>query len=160
VNNAGITKDNLLVRMSEEDFDNVISANLKSVFNYSKAAAKFMIGQRFGRIINITSVVAIVGNPGQANYVASKSGVIGLTKSNAKELSSRNITVNAVAPGYIASDMTVKLNDKQKESIISSIPLKRIGSPEDVAKVVSFLASSDAGYITGQVISVDGGMAM
>jgi 3-oxoacyl-[acyl-carrier protein] reductase len=160
VNNAGITKDNLLVRMSEEDFDMVISANLKSVFNYTKTVARHMIGQRFGRIINITSVVAIIGNAGQANYVASKSGVIGLTKSNAKELASRNITVNAVAPGFISSDMTEKLNDKQKESIISSIPLKRIGSPEDVAKVVSFLASSDAGYITGQVISVDGGLAM
>jgi 3-oxoacyl-[acyl-carrier protein] reductase len=160
VNNAGITKDNLLVRMSEEDFDKVISANLKSVFNYTKAVAKHMIGQRNGRIINISSVVAIIGNPGQANYVASKSGVIGLTKSNAKELASRNITVNAVAPGYISSDMTKKLNDKQKESIINNIPLKRIGSPEDVAKVVSFLASSDAEYLTGQVISVDGGMAM
>jgi 3-oxoacyl-[acyl-carrier protein] reductase len=160
VNNAGITKDNLLVRMSEEDFDKVISANLKSVFNYTKAVAKHMIGQRFGRIINISSVVAIIGNPGQANYVASKSGVIGLTKSNAKELASRNITVNAVAPGYISSDMTEKLNDKQKESIISSIPLKRIGKAEDVAKVVSFLASPDAEYLTGQVISVDGGMAM
>jgi 3-oxoacyl-[acyl-carrier protein] reductase len=160
VNNAGITKDNLLVRMSEEDFDKVISANLKSVFNYTKAVAKYMIGQRTGRIINISSVVAIIGNPGQANYVASKSGVIGLTKSNAKELASRNITVNAVAPGYISSDMTEKLNDKQKESIINNIPLKRIGSPEDVAKVVSFLASRDAEYLTGQVISVDGGMAM
>ena len=160
VNNAGITKDNLLVRMSEEDFDKVISANLKSVFNYSKAVAKHMIGQRSGRIINITSVVAIIGNSGQANYVASKAGVIGLTKSNAKELASRNITVNAIAPGYISSDMTDKLNDKQKESMISSIPLKRIGTAEDVAKVVSFLASPDAAYLTGQVISVDGGMAM
>jgi 3-oxoacyl-[acyl-carrier protein] reductase len=146
--------------MSEEDFDKVISANLKSVFNYTKAVAKYMIGQRYGRIINITSVVAIIGNPGQANYVASKSGVIGLTKSNAKELASRNITVNAVAPGYISSDMTEKLNDKQKESIISTIPLKRIGSPEDVAKVITFLASPSADYLTGQVISVDGGMAM
>jgi 3-oxoacyl-[acyl-carrier protein] reductase len=146
--------------MSEEDFDKVISANLKSVFNYTKVVAKYMIGQRYGRIINITSVVAIIGNAGQANYVASKAGVIGLTKSNAKELASRNITVNAVAPGYISSDMTGKLNDKQKESIISTIPLKRIGLPEDVAKVVSFLASPDADYLTGQVISVDGGIAM
>jgi len=160
VNNAGITKDNLLVRMSEEDFDKVIAANLKSVFNYTKTVARHMIGQRFGRIINITSVVAIIGNPGQANYVASKSGVIGLTKSNAKELASRNITVNAVAPGYISSDMTEKLNDKQKETIINTIPLKRIGTAEDVAKVVSFLASPAADYLTGQVISVDGGMAM
>jgi 3-oxoacyl-[acyl-carrier protein] reductase len=160
VNNAGITKDNLLVRMSEEDFDKVISANLKSVFNYTKAVAKHMIGQRTGRIVNISSVVAIIGNPGQANYVASKAGVIGLTKSNAKELASRNITVNAVAPGYILSDMTEKLNEKQREAIISTIPLKRIGKAEDVAKVVAFLVSPDAEYLTGQVISVDGGMAM
>jgi 3-oxoacyl-[acyl-carrier protein] reductase len=160
VNNAGITKDNLLVRMSEEDFDKVISANLKSVFNYTKAVAKHMIGKRYGRIVNITSVVAIIGNPGQANYVASKAGVIGLTKSNAKELASRNITVNAVAPGYISSDMTDKLNDKQKELIVNTIPLKRIGMAEDVARVVSFLVSPNADYLTGQVISVDGGMAM
>jgi 3-oxoacyl-[acyl-carrier protein] reductase len=160
VNNAGITKDNLLVRMSEEDFDKVIAANLKSVFNYTKAVAKHMIGQRSGRIINISSVVAIIGNPGQANYVASKAGVIGLTKSNAKELASRNITVNVVAPGYISSDMTDKLNDKQKDAIIGSIPMKRIGTAGDVAKVVSFLASPDAAYLTGQIIAVDGGMAM
>lgn len=160
VNNAGITKDNLLIRMSEDDFDKVISANLKSVYNYTKSAIKPMIGQRFGRIVNISSVVAIIGNPGQANYVASKAGVIGFTKSIAKELAGRNITVNAVAPGYISTDMTDKLNDKQKEVIISMIPLKRIGTPEDVAKVVSFLVSPDADYLTGQVISVDGGMAM
>jgi len=160
VNNAGITKDNLLVRMSEEDFDKVISANLKSVFNYTKVVAKHMIGKRYGRIVNITSVVAIIGNPGQANYVASKAGVIGLTKSNAKELASRNITVNAVAPGYISSDMTDKLNDKQKELIINTIPLKRIGLAEDVARVVAFLVSPDADYLTGQVIAVDGGMVM
>lgn len=160
VNNAGITKDNLLLRMSEDDFDKVISGNLKSVFNYTKAAVKPMMGQRRGKIINISSVVAIIGNPGQANYVASKSGVIGFTKSVAKELASRNITVNAVAPGYISTDMTNKLNDKQREAILAMIPLKRIGTPEDIAKVVSFLASSEADYITGQVISVDGGMAM
>lgn len=160
VNNAGITKDNLLMRMSEDDFDKIIAANLKSVFNYTKASLKQMISQRYGRIINITSVVAIIGNPGQANYVASKAGVIGFTKSSAKELASRNITVNAIAPGYISTDMTEKLNDKQKEAIVNLIPLKRIGVPEDVAKVVSFLASEDADYITGQVISVDGGMAM
>jgi 3-oxoacyl-[acyl-carrier protein] reductase len=160
VNNAGITKDNLLIRMSEEDFDKVISANLKSVFNYTKHAIKPMIGQRFGRIVNISSVVAIIGNPGQANYVASKAGVVGFTKAIAKELAGRNITVNAVAPGYILTDMTNKLNDKQKEAIVSMIPLKRIGTPEDVAKVVSFLVSPDADYLTGQVISVDGGMAM
>lgn len=160
VNNAGITKDNLLIRMSEKDFDAVVSANLKSVFNYTKASLKQMISQRYGRIINISSVVALIGNPGQANYVASKSGVIGFTKSTAKELASRNITVNAVAPGYISTDMTEKLNEKQKEAIINLIPLKRIGAPEDVAKVVSFLASDQADYLTGQVISVDGGMAM
>ncbi len=160
VNNAGITKDNLLLRMSESDFDKVINANLKSVFNYTKASIKPMLGQRYGKIINISSVVAIIGNPGQANYVASKAGIIGFTKSTAKELGSRNIYVNAVAPGYILTDMTEKLNDKQKEAIISQIPVKRIGLPEDVAKVVSFLASSDSDYITGQVISVDGGMVM
>jgi 3-oxoacyl-[acyl-carrier protein] reductase len=160
VNNAGITKDGLLLRMSEEDFDKVISANLKSVFNYTKIAVKPMMNQRSGKIINISSVVGLIGNPGQANYVASKAGVIGFTKSTAKELASRNITVNAIAPGFISTDMTEKLNDKQKEAITSQIPLKRIGSPEDIAKVVSFLASSDADYITGQVISVDGGMVM
>lgn len=160
VNNAGITKDNLLLRMSEEDFDKVINANLKSVYNYTKAAVRPMMGQRSGKIINISSVVAIIGNPGQANYVASKAGVIGFTKSTAKELASRNITVNAVAPGYVSTDMTEKLNDKQREAILALIPLKRIAAPEDIAKVVSFLASSEADYITGQVISVDGGMAM
>jgi len=160
VNNAGITKDNLLLRMSEEDFDKVINANLKSVFNYTKASIKPMLGQRYGKIINISSVVALIGNPGQANYVASKSGVIGFTKSTAKELGSRNICVNAVAPGYISTNMTEKLNDKQKETIVSQIPMKRIGTPEDVARVVAFLSSSYSDYITGQVISVDGGMAM
>jgi 3-oxoacyl-[acyl-carrier protein] reductase len=160
VNNAGITKDNLLLRMSENDFDSVINANLKSVFNYTKSVLKTMMGQRYGKIINITSVVALIGNPGQANYVASKAGVIGFTKSAAKELSSRNILVNAVAPGYISTDMTGQLNEKQKEAILSMVPLKRIGLPEDVAKVVSFLSSSDSDYMTGQVISVDGGMSM
>jgi len=160
VNNAGITKDNLLLRMSEEDFDKVISANLKSVFNYTKASVKHMLGRRYGKIINVSSVVALIGNPGQANYVASKAGVIGFTKSAAKELASRNINVNAVAPGYISTDMTEKLNEKQKEAIINMIPVKRIGTPEDVAKVVAFLASSDSDYLTGQVIPVDGGMAM
>lgn len=160
VNNAGITRDNLLLRMAEEDFDNVISANLKSVFNYTKLSIKPMMGQRYGKIINITSVVALVGNPGQANYVASKAGVIGFTKSVAKELASRNITVNAVAPGFIATDMTAKLNDKQKDAVLTQVPLKKIGSAEDVAGTVVFLASPEADYITGQVISVDGGMAM
>ncbi len=160
VNNAGITKDNLLLRMNESDFDSVINANLKSVFNYTKAVIKTMITQRYGKIINISSVVGIIGNPGQANYVASKAGVIGLTKSNAKELASRNICVNAVAPGFIDTEMTAKLTDQQKEAILTNVPIKRLGKPEDVAKTVSFLASSDSDYITGQVITVDGGLVM
>lgn len=160
VNNAGITKDNLLLRMSEDDFDKVVAANLKSVFNYTKASLKTMMGQRYGKIINISSVVALIGNPGQANYVAAKAGVIGLTKSNAKELASRNITVNAITPGFIATDMTDKLNDKQKEALTVQIPLKRIGNVEDVAKAVLFFASPSSDYITGQVLSVDGGLAM
>lgn len=160
VNNAGITKDNLLLRMNEKDFDDVINANLKSVFNYTKAVLKPMITQRYGRIINITSVVALIGNPGQANYVASKAGVIGFTKSMARELSTRGITVNAVAPGFIQTDMTNKLNDEQKQKIAQNIPLGKLGTPEDVAKLVAFLCSDDAGYITGQVISVDGGLTM
>lgn len=160
VNNAGITKDNLLLRMSEADFDKVIASNLKSVFNYTKASLKAMLSKRYGKIINISSVVAITGNPGQANYVAAKSGIIGFTKSIAKELASRNINVNAVAPGYISTDMTEKLTGQQREMILSQIPIKKIGTPEDIAKVVSFLASSDSDYITGQVISVDGGMVM
>ncbi|MDZ7763555.1 MAG: 3-oxoacyl-[acyl-carrier-protein] reductase [Melioribacteraceae bacterium] len=160
VNNAGITKDNLLLRMTEDDFDSVIQANLKSVFNYTKAVIKPMMGKRYGKIINISSVVGLIGNPGQANYVASKAGVVGLTKSTAKEFASRNICVNAVAPGFIESNMTDKLNDKQKENITSAIPLKRIGKGEDVAKVVAFLASPDSDYITGQTIAVDGGMVM
>jgi len=160
VNNAGITKDNLLLRMSEDDFDRVIAANLKSVYNYTKLAFRPMMSQKYGKIINITSVVGIIGNPGQANYVASKAGVIGFTKSTAKEFASRNITVNAVAPGFIASDMTDKLNDQQKEAIFSQIPLKKIGSAADVANVVTFLSSGLSDYLTGQVICVDGGMAM
>lgn len=160
VNNAGITKDNLLLRMSESDFDSVINANLKSVFNYTKAVMKPMMGQRYGKIVNLTSVVGIIGNPGQANYVASKAGVIGLTKSNAKEFASRNICVNAIAPGFIDTDMTAKLNDQQKEVITSSIPLKRLGSGKDVAKLAVFLCSPDSDYITGQTITVDGGMVM
>jgi 3-oxoacyl-[acyl-carrier protein] reductase len=160
VNNAGITKDNLLLRMTEEDFDKVINVNLKSVFNYTKAAVKPMMNQRSGKIINIASVVGIIGNAGQSNYVASKAGVIGFTKATAKEFASRNITVNAVAPGFISTEMTGVLNEKQKEAILTMVPLKKIGTPEDVARVVSFLASPDADYMTGQVISVDGGMAM
>lgn len=160
INNAGITRDNLLLRMTEEDFDRVIEVNLKSVFNLTKAAIKPMMSNRFGKIINITSVVGIIGNAGQANYAASKAGVIALTKSNAKEFASRNITVNAIAPGFIETDMTSKLNEKQQEILLNNIPLKRFGKPEDVAKVASFLCSDAADYITGQVITVDGGMVM
>lgn len=160
VNNAGITKDNLILRMSEQDWDEVINTNLKSVFNYSKAAIKPMMGQREGKIINISSVVGIMGNAGQANYVAAKAGVIGLTKSLARELASRNINVNAIAPGYIETDMTAKLNENQKQAILNLIPLKRIGKPEDIARMVVFLASDDANYITGQVFCIDGGMVM
>lgn len=160
INNAGITRDNLLLRMSEKDFDDVINVNLKSVFNYTKAVLKPMIAQRSGKIVNIASIVALIGNAGQANYVASKAGVIGFTKSMARELASRGITVNAVAPGFIQTDMTNKLSEEQKEKLYAQIPLGRLGLPEDVAKVVAFLCSKDADYITGQVISVDGGMTM
>ncbi len=160
VNNAGITKDGLLMRMSEQDWDLVIGTNLKSVFNFTKAACRQMMGQQAGKIINISSVVGIIGNAGQANYTASKAGVIGFTKSIAKELASRNIQANVVAPGFVETDMTGKLNEKQKEAILGLIPLKRIAKPEEVAGVVRFLASSDADYITGQVLCVDGGMVM
>jgi 3-oxoacyl-[acyl-carrier protein] reductase len=160
VNNAGITRDNLILRMKEEDFDQVIAANLKSVFNYSKLSVKPMMSQKYGKIINISSVVALIGNAGQANYVASKAGVIGLTKSLAREFASRNITVNAIAPGYVSTDMTEKLNDKQKEALLNQIPLGKIASPEDIAKAAAFLSSSDADYITGQTLVVDGGLTM
>ena len=160
VNNAGITRDNLLLRMSEEDFDKVINVNLKSVYNYCKAIIKPMISQRYGRIVNIASVVGVIGNAGQANYAASKAGVIGFTKSLAKEVASRNITVNAVAPGFIETEMTQKLTDAQREALYKTIPMGRMGKPEDVAKVVGFLCSPEADYITGQVINVDGGMVM
>jgi 3-oxoacyl-[acyl-carrier protein] reductase len=160
VNNAGITRDNLILRMKEEDFDQVIAANLKSVFNYSKLSVKPMMAQKYGKIINISSVVALIGNAGQANYVASKAGIIGLTKSLAREFGSRNITVNAIAPGYVSTDMTEKLNEKQKEALINQIPLGKIALPEDIAKAVSFLSSSDADYITGQTLVVDGGLTM
>jgi 3-oxoacyl-[acyl-carrier protein] reductase len=160
VNNAGITRDNLLLRMSEQDFDSVINVNLKSVFNYTKAVMKHMIKQRYGRIVNIASVVGMIGNAGQSNYAASKAGVIGFTKATAKELASRNITVNAVAPGFIETEMTHQLNEKQREALLQNIPLKRMGTPEDIARVVAFLCSEDANYVTGQVIAVDGGMVM
>ncbi len=158
VNNAGITRDGLLMRMKEEDFDMVINTNLKGVYNMCKAAVKPMMKKRFGKIINISSVVGITGNAGQCNYAASKAGVIGFSKSLAKEVATRNITVNCVAPGFIQSDMTDELNDEQKQNIMKNIPMQRFGTVEDVAKTVSFLASDNASYITGQVISVDGGM--
>lgn len=160
VNNAGITRDNLILRMTEKDWDDVIRINLKSVFNFSKASVKTMMSQKSGKIINIASVIGIMGNAGQANYAASKAGIIGLTKSLAKEFASRNINVNAVAPGFIETEMTAKLNETQREAIKNLIPLKRIAHPEEVAKVVLFLASSDSDYLTGQVIAVDGGMTM
>ena len=160
VNNAGVTRDNLLMRMKEEEFDDVINTNLKGVFLCTKAVTRQMMKQRAGRIVNVASIVGVSGNPGQANYVAAKAGVIGLTKTTAKELASRNILVNAVAPGFISTDMTDELNDEQKEAMLSMIPLDRFGEPEDVAKVVRFLASDDASYITGQTIHIDGGMVM
>lgn len=160
VNNAGITKDGLLMRMTDEDFQNVLDVNLKGAFHTIRVASKQMLKQRSGRIINISSVSGIIGNPGQANYSASKAGMIGLTKAAAKELSSRGITVNAVAPGFIETDMTDKLSDTIKENACKQIPLGKMGKPEDIAETVVFLASEKASYITGQVICVDGGMAM
>lgn len=160
VNNAGITRDGLLMRMKEEDFDKVIDINLKGVFNCTKAVSKPMMKKKFGKIINMSSVVGIVGNPGQANYCASKAGVIGFTKATAKELASRNININAIAPGFIDTDMTNVLNDDLKNTMLKSIPKNEFGKPEDVANVVAFLASSMSRYVTGQVINVDGGMVM
>ncbi len=160
VNNAGITKDNLMIKMSEDDFDAVIDTNLKGTFNTIKHMYRAFLKQRAGRIINLSSVSGVLGNAGQANYAASKAGVIGLTKSMAKELASRNITVNAVAPGYIDTDMTQAMSDSAKEAIIAQIPLKRAGQTKDIAEMVAFLASDKASYITGQIISVDGGMAI
>ncbi|KXG10516.1 3-oxoacyl-[acyl-carrier-protein] reductase [Anoxybacillus rupiensis] len=160
VNNAGITRDNLLMRMKEEEWDDVININLKGVFNCTKAVTRPMLKQRYGRIINIASVVGVMGNPGQANYVAAKAGVIGLTKTAAKELASRSITVNAIAPGFIATDMTDRLNEEIRTEMLKQIPLARFGNPEDIANMVAFLASDAASYITGQTIHVDGGMVM
>ena len=160
VNNAGITKDGLLMRMSEEDFSDVIDVNLKGTFHCIRFASRQMMKQRSGKIINLASVVGISGNAGQVNYAASKAGIIGMTKSTAKELASRGITVNAVAPGFIETEMTEVLSDKLKEEMRGQIPLARMGQPEDVAKAVAFLASEHASYITGQVLQIDGGMVM
>ena len=160
VNNAGITRDGLIARMKEEDFDAVVGVNLKGTFNCCKAVAQRMMKQRFGRIVNMSSVVGVAGNAGQANYAASKAGVIGLTKSLARELASRNVTANAVAPGFITTYMTAALSDKQREAMTERIAARRLGAPEDVAALVRFLASDEAGYITGQVICVDGGMSL
>ncbi len=160
VNNAGITKDGLFVRMSDEDWDNVIEVNLTAVFRLTRELTHPMMRRRFGRIVNITSVVGVTGNPGQANYCASKAGMIGFSKSLAQEIATRNVTVNCVAPGFIESAMTGKLNDKQKEGIMSAIPMRRMGSGAEVASAVAYLASNEAGYVTGQTIHVNGGMAM
>ena len=160
VNNAGITKDNLIIRMKEEDFDSVIKTNLKGAFNCLKAVTPIMLKQKYGKIVNMASVVGVVGNPGQVNYCESKAGLIGMTKSLAKEIGSRNITVNAIAPGFIDTDMTKILSDDQKKKILSQIPLNKFGNVEDIANVALFLGSENSNYITGQVIHVDGGMAM
>lgn len=160
VNNAGVTRDGLLMRMKDEDWETVIDTNLRGVFQCTKAVSKIMMKQRYGRIVNMASVVGLVGNAGQANYAASKAGVIGFSKSVARELASRGITVNMVAPGCIDTDMTAVLSDKVREAMLADIPLARVGKPEDVASAVAFLVSDEAAYITGQVINVDGGMVM
>ncbi|WP_343346401.1 3-oxoacyl-[acyl-carrier-protein] reductase [Terrisporobacter petrolearius] len=160
VNNAGITKDNLIMRMKEEDFDSVIDVNLKGAFNCLKAVTPIMIRQKSGKIINMSSVVGVIGNAGQVNYCASKAGLIGMTKSLAREIGGKNINVNAIAPGFIDTDMTKVLSEDQKKNIMSQVPLKRLGQAEDIANLALFLASNQSDYITGQVIHVDGGMAM
>ena len=160
VNNAGITRDGLIMRMKQEDFNSVIDVNLNGTFNVTRNVIPYMIKQKSGRIISVSSVVGVAGNAGQTNYSASKAGIIGFTKSLAKEVASRNILVNAIAPGFIATDMTNVLSDSVKESIFTQIPLKRMGTAQEVAKVVKFLSSEDSSYITGQVINIDGGMVM
>ena len=160
VNNAGITKDSLLLRMTEQDWDEVIDTNLKSAFNFSKAVCKQMMGQREGTIINISSIAGVIGNPGQTNYAAAKAGMLGMTKTLAKELASRNIRVNAVAPGFVDTDMTGKLTPQQKEVLMSMIPMKRTAKPEEIAAAVVFLASPASSYMTGQTLCVDGGLVM
>ena len=160
VNNAGVTRDNLLMRMSEEEWDTVLDINLKGAFNFTKAFSRTFIKQRSGRIINIASVIGLIGNAGQSNYAASKAALIGFTKSVAKELAPRGITANAIAPGFIETDMTAALDDKVRESIIGNVPLGRFGSPDDIAHAAVFLAMEPSGYITGQVLTVDGGMVM
>ena len=160
INNAGVTRDNLLMRMKDEEFEEVIRINLEAAFRLMRAAAKPMMKARFGRIISITSVVGVTGNPGQANYVASKAGLIGMTKSVAQELASRGITVNAIAPGFMASAMTDALNDQQRDGILSRIPLGAMGSGDDIGAACVYLASKEAGYVTGQTLHVNGGMAM
>jgi 3-oxoacyl-[acyl-carrier protein] reductase len=160
INNAGVTRDGLLLRMSDKDWDEVLDTNLKGAFHCTRAFARPMLRQRWGRIVNITSVIGLIGNAGQANYAASKAGLIGLTKAVAKELASRHITVNAVAPGFIDTAMTEALGEKAREALLSRIPLGRLGKPEDVAHSVLFLCSEEAGYVTGQVLTVDGGMVM
>ncbi|WP_054767126.1 3-oxoacyl-[acyl-carrier-protein] reductase [Lysinibacillus parviboronicapiens] len=160
VNNAGITRDNLLMRMKEDEWDDVLDTNLKGVFLCTKAVTRQMMKQRAGRIINISSIVGVAGNAGQANYVAAKAGVIGLTKTTAKELASRNILVNAIAPGFIETEMTDQLPEELKQGMLTQIPLAKLGQPEDIAKAVVFLASDDANYMTGQTLHIDGGMVM
>ena len=158
INNAGITKDTLIMRMTENDWDTVIDINLKGVFNGIKCVTRQMMKQKYGRIINISSIVGLIGNPGQVNYAASKAGIIGLSKATAKELASRNITVNTIAPGYISTEMSDAIEEKTKENLLNQIPLGRIGSPEDIANMALYLASDQASYITGQTIAIDGGM--